>query len=59
MFAEAADFSVNTSALVDMGFDYKDATAALAGVCVLLKCIDKRVRHATPILRPTLVGVIA
>ena len=27
---EAADFSANTAALVDMGFDYKDATAALA-----------------------------
>jgi len=28
---EAADFAANTSALVVMGFDYKDATAALAG----------------------------
>jgi hypothetical protein len=33
---EAADFSANIAALVDMGFDYKDATAALAAhkVCV-------------------------
>ena len=33
---EAADFSANIAALVDMGFDYKDATSALAAhkVCV-------------------------
>jgi Holliday junction resolvasome RuvABC DNA-binding subunit len=35
---EAADFSANIAALVDMGFDYKDATSALAAhkVCVCM-----------------------